>query len=180
MFESNGSNNGSVPSGPCDTPINWRPSVERPWRPVGADSVLYVYDRGQAWCCERNYHPQHQHDSYPSSEHHPTECRSYGGWWSGWYEDARAGLNGPRGYLSAYLAKPFLFGRPRFAVAELGDRLALEFMPQVPGHAEPFRCSIPAESIRNLAAHLSQTADVWDGWRPPRTVQQSLTDGRDG
>jgi hypothetical protein len=69
-----------------------------------------------------------------------------------------------------------LFGRPRYAVTELDVRLALEFYPQEPGHADPFRCSIPACSIRNLAAHLSQTADVWDGWRAPRHVRQTLTD----
>lgn len=169
--------NGSGPSEPRDTPADWRPSVDRPWRPVSdQSSPLYIYDHGQAWCCERFYHPQHQHDGYPNPEHHPTECRSYGGWWSGWYEDARAGLTGPRGYLSAYLVKPFLFGRPRYRVTELDTRLALEFFPQVPGQAEPFRCSVPASTIRNLTAHLSQTADVWDGWRPPRHVRQSLTD----
>ena len=173
MSESS-SSNGAGRSEPTDTPANWRPSTERPWRPIGADSVLYVHDGGQAWCSERYHHPQHQHDDYPNPEHHPTECRSYGGWWSGWYEDAKAGLNGPPGYLSAYLAKPFLYGRPRFAVTELDVRLALEFMPQEPGHADPFRCSIPASSIRNLAAHLSQTADVWDGWRAPRHVRRSL------
>src|SRR5690242_6279218 len=117
--------NGSGPSQPDDTPARWRPSAEWPWRPVtDRSSPLYMFDYGQAWCCERYYHPQHQHNDYPNPEHHPTECRSSGGWWSGWYEDARAGLNGPRGYLSAYLVRPFRFGRPRHAVVDLNDRLA--------------------------------------------------------
>ncbi|HJQ01139.1 MAG TPA: hypothetical protein VJ851_06040 [Jatrophihabitans sp.] len=168
--------NGSGPSEPGDTPANWRPSHERPWRPAGPDSVLYVHDEGQPWCGDRQFHPQFQHDDYPNPDHHWTECRSYGGAWPGWFEDARAGLNGPPGYLSAYLAKPFLFGRPRYAVADLADldvRLALEFYPFEAGTADPFRCSIAASSIRNLAAHLGQTADVWDGWRPPRHVRQT-------
>lgn len=32
------------------------------------------------------------------------------------------------------------------------------------------------ESIRNLARHLSLTADVGDGWREPRPVRRALTD----
>lgn len=64
-----------------------------------------------------------------------TRRRSYGGWWEGWFEDARAGLNEPRGYISAYLAKPFLFGRPRFAVTDA--RLALEFMRRCPATPSP-------------------------------------------
>jgi|SRR3954462_5980028 len=31
-----------------------------------------------------------------------------------------------------------------------------------------FRCTDPASIIRNLAAHLAQTAGVADGWRPSR------------
>jgi hypothetical protein len=167
--------NGSEPSG--DTPGRWtRPTPDRPWRPVtDRSSPLYVYDGGQPWCGERYRHPDY-FGGYPNAEHHPTECRSYAGWWDGWYEDAKAGLNGPPGYLSAYLVRPFLFGRPRHRAVDLDDRLALEFNPQVPGHAEPFRCSIPAASIRNLVAHLSQTADIGDGWRAPRVIRRSLTD----
>jgi hypothetical protein len=176
MTENIGSNNGSGPPEPGDTPANWRPSTERPWRPVAPDHVLYVHDTGQPWCGERARHPQFQGDGYPNPEHHPTECRSYGGWWDGWFEDARAGLNGPPGYLSAYLVRPFLFGRPRHRVVDLDDRLALEFMPREHGHGEPFRCSIPAASIRNLARHLDLTADVGDGWQAPRHIRQSLTD----
>lgn len=168
--------NDAGPSQPDDTPIHWRPSVERPWRPVPPDHVLYVHDSGQPWCADRVHHPEFQHDGYPNPEHHWTECRSYGGVWNGWFEDAKAGLNGPPGYLSAYLVRPFLFGRPRFAVTELDDRLALEFYPQVAGQVDPFRCSIPASSIRNLAEHLRQTADVGDGWREPRHVRLTLTD----
>jgi len=176
MSESNGSNNGSGPSEPGDTPANWRLSVERPWRPIPPDHVLYIYDSGQPWCGERYFHPQFQAEDYPNPEHHPTECRSYEGGWPGWFEDAKAGLNGPPGWLSAYLVQPFQFGRPRFAVTELDARLALEFYPQIPGQADPFRCTIAASSIRNLVAHLSQTADVGDGWREPRMVRRSLTD----
>ena len=175
MSESSGSN-GSGPSEPTDTPANWRPSVERPWRPIPRDHALYVYDDGQPWCDERHLHPQHQSGDYPHPDHHPTECRSYEGGWPGWFEDARAGLNGPPGWLSAYLVKPFLFGRPRFAVGELDVRLALEFWPETTGQADPFRCSISAGSIRNLARHLNQTADVCDGWRYPRHVRQAVTD----
>lgn len=154
-----------------------RPTPERPWRPLTSrTSPLYLYDSGQVWCGERYYHPQFQSDDYPNPLHHPTECRSYAGWWDGWYEDAKAGLNGPPGYLSAYLVRPFEYGRPRHRAVDLDDRLALEFLPREHGRGEPFRCSIPALSIRNLAAHLSQTADVGEGWRDPRKVRRSLTD----
>jgi hypothetical protein len=44
------------------------------------------------------------------------------------------------------------------------------------GAAEPFRCSIRADAIRNLARHLDLTADVGDGWRYPRHVRNLLTD----
>lgn len=168
--------NGSGASQPDDTPIHWRPSVERPWRPVPPDHVLYLYDRGQVWCSDRSLHPQFQHDDYPNPDHHPSECRSYGGAWNGWFENAKAGLTGAPGFLSAYLVRPFLYGRPRFSAPDWDDRLALEFYPQEVGTADPFRCSIPASSIRNLAAHLSQTADVGDGWRTPRLTRHSLTD----
>lgn len=61
-------------------------------------------------------------------------------------------------------------------MTDLDARLALKFYPETPGQADPFRCTIAASSIRNLAAHLSQTADVGDGWREPRHVRRSLTD----
>ncbi|MEO7263089.1 MAG: hypothetical protein ABI047_17825 [Jatrophihabitantaceae bacterium] len=38
------------------------------------------------------------------------------------------------------------------------------------------RCTVPATIIRNLAAHLTQTATVGDGWRPPRQVGLTLVD----
>lgn len=153
----------------------WVPTPERPWRPVRPDQVVHLYDYGQPWCADRHSHPQHQEDGYPSVNHHPTECRSYGGWFEGWFEDARAGLNGPPGYLSAYLVRPFRFGQTRWA-ADDQDRLAIEFVPRESGDGEPFRCSIPATSIRNLAEHLRQSADVGDGWREPRHVRRTLTD----
>lgn len=158
MTEFNGRANGSGPSEPSDTPANWRPSHERPWRPAGPDSVLYVHDEGQPWCGDRQFHPQFQNDDYPNPDHHWTECRSYGGAWPGWFEDAKAGLNGPARLPQRLPRQPFLFGRPRYAVAALAEldvRLALEFYPQETGTVDPFRCSIPAGSIRNLVAHFS-------------------------
>jgi hypothetical protein len=76
--------------------------------------------------------------------------------------------------LSAYLVRPFRYGEPRRDTVD-EDRLALEFAPR-DDDEQPFRCTIPATVIRNLAAHLTQTADVKDGWRPPRHVEQSITD----
>jgi hypothetical protein len=35
---------------------------------------------------------------------------------------------------------------------------------------------VPASIIRNIAAHLTQTASVADGWRPPHHVRQGVTD----
>lgn len=58
----------------------------------------------------------------------------------------------------------------------MDDRLAVEFLPREQGHGEPLCCSIPALSIRNLAAHLAQTADVGEGWKEPRHVRRSVTD----
>ncbi|MFL6163546.1 MAG: hypothetical protein ACJ74U_15140 [Jatrophihabitantaceae bacterium] len=160
---------------PGDTPGNWKPTLDQPWRPVHPDQIIYLFDDGQPWCEGRHFHPQHQPGGYPGLSHHPTECQSYGGWFEGWFEDARAGLNGPPGFLNCYLARPFRYGQRRFA-ADDEDRLAIEFLPREDGTAEPFRCSIPASTIRNLAAHLNLTADVGDGWRGPRKVRTSLTD----
>jgi len=171
----NDNGNGN-PLGSGDTPgSEWKPSLDQPWRPVRPDQVIYLYDHGHPWCNDRHNHPQHRPDSYPGLNDHATECRSYGGWFEGWFEDARAGLNGPPGFLSAYLVRPFRFGQSRWRVED-DDRLAIEFVPAESGTAEPFRCSIPAGTIRNLARHLNLTADVGDGWRPPRHVRQTLTD----
>jgi hypothetical protein len=70
---------------------------------------------------------------------------------------------------------PFRFGEARWNTED-EDRLAIEFVPQEAGQGEPFRCSIPASTIRNLAAHLLQTASVGEGWREPRRVRRSLMD----
>jgi hypothetical protein len=172
MSNDNGNND---PPEPGDTPGGWTPSLDRPWRPVRPDQVVYLFDYGQPWCNDRPHHAQHQAGQYPSREHHPTECRSYGGWFEGWFEDARSGLNGAPGFLSLYLVKPFRFGQTRWGAND-EDRLAIEFVPQESGTAEPFRCSIPATTIRNLAAHLAQTAEVADGWREPRRIRRTLTD----
>jgi len=171
MSESNG-NGGRRPG---DEPDDWTPTVDQPWRPVHPDQILFRFDYGQPWCQERHAHPQHQPNGYPSVTHHPTECQSYGGWWEGWFEDARAGLNGPPGFLSAYLVRPFRYGQRGWRFDD-EDRLAIEFVPKQEGDFEPFRCSIPVGSIRNFAVHLMQTADVGDGWREPRKVRSSLGD----
>ena len=80
--------------------------------------------------------------------------------------------HGPPGFLSAYLVKPFRYGQRRWRDDD-DTRLAIEFVPQLEGAAVPFRCSIRADAIRNLARHLN--ADVGDGWRYPRHVRTSLT-----
>lgn len=162
--------NGNTRPTPADSPNDWAPTVEQPWRPVQPGQLIYTHDHGQPWCQDRDAHPQHQPDDYPARNHHPTECQSYGGAFEGWFEDARAGLDGPPGFLSAYLVRPFRYGQLGHHADE--DRLALEFLPLEDGAAEPFRCSIPASTIRNLAAHLGHTADVGDGWRPPRHLRR--------
>jgi hypothetical protein len=124
---------------------------------------------------DRHDHPQHRADSYPGLNHHAIECRSYGGFFEGWFEDARAGLDGPPGFLSAYVVRPFRFGEARWKTED-EDRLAIEFVPHEAGQGEPFRFSIPAGTIRSFAAHLLQTASVGDGWREPRRVRRSLID----
>jgi hypothetical protein len=160
---------------PGDQPDDWTPTIDQPWRPVDPDQIIFRFDYGQSWCQERHAHPQYQSKGYPSITHHPTECQSYGGAWEGWFEDARAGLNGPPGFLTAYLVRPFRYGQRGWHTDD-EDRLAIEFVPQQDGTAEPFRCSISAAFIRNLARHLNLTADVGDGWREPRHVRHSLTD----
>jgi hypothetical protein len=173
--DSNGTN-GPVPPEPDDTP-QWTPTPEQPWRPLpdeGAD-YPYVYDYGADWCADRLDHPHFQDSGYPSINHHPSECRSYGGYFDGWYQADGGTLDGPPGTLSAYLVRPFQFGQLVRTVDE--TRLAVEFVPRDDnGDGHPFRCTLPASLIRNLAAHLVQTAGVSDGWRPPRHVKESMTD----
>jgi hypothetical protein len=172
MSESNGNGRPRPGDEPDD---DWTPTLDRPWRPVQPGQLIYRFDYGQPWCNSRHDHPQYQPDGYPALNHLVTECQSYGGAWEGWFEDARAGLNGPPGFLSAYLVMPFRYGQRRWGTDD-EPRLAIEFVPRDDGTAEPFRCSIPAATIRNLAAHLVHTADVGDGWRKPRHVRQSLSD----
>jgi len=169
----NGSGNNHA--GPGDEPDDWRPTVDQPWRPVHPDQIVSLYDYGQFWCQDRHAHPQYQPGGYPALSHPVAECQSYGGSWDGWFQDDRAGLDGPPGYLLAYLSRPFRYGQRR-GTYEDTTRLVLEFVPVQDDAAEPFRCSIPATLIRSLAAHLIHTADVGDGWREPRTIRHSLTD----
>ena len=154
------------------------PTAEQPWRPLPPEGIdyPYVYDYGADWCADRLDHPHFQDDGYPSINHHPSECRSYGGYFDGQFEDGHGGLNGPPGTLSAYLVRPFRFGQQRTDTVD-ETRLAVEFVPRDDnGEGQPFRCSVPATLIRNLAAHLVQTAGVADGWRPPRHVRVSVTE----
>ena len=162
-------NNRPAPAGPGDTP-EWVPTPEQPWRPIpdDDDGVPYQFDYGAPWCADRAGHPQFQDDGYPSLNHHRTECRSYDGWFGALAEDGRPG------FLSAYLVRPFRFGQIGHTVDE--TRLAIEFDPAEDDGGELFRCTVPASIIRNLAAHLTQTANVADGWRPPRQVSLTLTD----
>ena len=166
MSESNGNDRSSRPE-PGGALQEWVPTPDRPWRPiVGADSAVhYLFDYGQPWCADRVSHPQFQDDGYPSLNHHRTECRSYGGWFRARSEDGRPG------FLSAYLVRPFRFGQVGYPFDE--DRLAFEFDPAEDG-GELFRYTVPASIVRDLAAHLTQTANAADGWRPPRQVRLSL------
>ena len=82
--------------------------------------------------------------------------------------------DGRPGFLSAYLVRPFRFGQIGHAVD--ATRLAIEFDPAEDDGGELFRCTVPATIIRNLAAHLSKTANVGDRWRPPRKVRLTLVD----
>ncbi len=170
MNESNG-NNRPEPPEPGDTPGEWVPTPQQPWRPVVADDrgVHYLFDYGAPWCVDRASHPQFQDDGYPSLNHHRTECRSYDGWFSAKFED------GQPGFLSVYLVRSFRFGQVGGLTAD-EDRLAIEFDPAEDGDGALFRCTVPALIIRNVAAHLSQTAAVADGWRPPRHVRLTLVD----
>jgi hypothetical protein len=147
------------------TPDEWEPTPEQPWRPVVDDysGALFQFDYGADWCADRAGHPQFQEDGYPSLNHHRTECRSYDGWFGALNED------GQPGYLSAYLMRPFRFGQLGHTVDE--TRLVIEFDPAEDGAGQLSRCTVPASIIRNLAAHLTQTANVGDGWRPPRHVR---------
>lgn len=85
---------------------------------------------------------------------------------------------GRPGFLSAYLVRPFRFGQERGSTTD-ETRLAIEFDPAEDDAGQLFRCTVHPASIRNLAAYLTHTADVEDGWRPPHHVSQSLslTDG---
>ncbi|MBV9823801.1 MAG: hypothetical protein JO144_16345 [Actinobacteria bacterium] len=161
--------NGSTPPEPDHAP-EWEPTSEQPWRPVTDDDsgAPFQYDEGAPWCVDRASHPQF-HGGYPSLNHHRTECRSYDGFYGALNDEGRAG------YFSAYLVRPFRFGQER------GDspdqtRLAIEFDPAVDDAGPLFRCTVHTSVIRNLAAYLTHTADVEDGWRSPRSVSQSVID----
>jgi hypothetical protein len=158
------------PPQPGDSPDEWLPTPDRPWRPVVDDDsgAPYQFDYGAPWCADRAGHPQFQDDGYPSLNRHRTECRSYDGWFGALTDDGTAG------YFSAYLVRPFRFGQLGHTVDE--TRLAVEFDPAEDDARELFRCTVPASIIRNIAAHLSQTADTADGWRPPRGARLTLVD----
>jgi hypothetical protein len=167
MNESNGSDRSS-PSDPGET-AEWVPTPDQPWRPIpdGEDGDSYQYDYGADWCVDRASHPQFN-GGYPSLNHHRTECRSYDGFFGALDDDGRPG------YFSAYLVRPFRFGQLGHTPDQ--TRLAIEFEPAEDTGGEPFRCTVHPASIRNLAAYLAHTADVADGWRPPRHVGQGLAD----
>jgi hypothetical protein len=170
MQNSNG-DTGPTPPEPGDTP-QWVPTAEQPWRPIpddGDSGIRYLFDYGAPWCADRAGHPQFQDDGYPSLNHHQTECRSYDGWFGALNDEGRPG------YLSAYLMRPFRFGQQRTSTAD-ETRLAVEFEPAEDDGGPLVRCTVPASIIRNLAAHLAQTAGVADGWRPPHHVRQGVAD----
>ena len=167
MTESNGTGR-PTPAEPGDTPGEWVPTPELPWRPIREDDEgPFQFDYGADWCVDRASHPQFN-GGYPSLNHHRTECRSYDGFFGALSEDGRPG------YLSAYLVRPFRFGQ----LGHTPDRtrLAIEFEPAEDDGGEPFRCTVHTASTRNLAAYLTHTADVDDRWRPPRRMKHSLTD----
>lgn len=159
-----------APAGPGENP-GWVPTPDRPWRPVADedDGAPYHRDYGAPWCADRASHPQFQEDGYPSLNHHRTECRSYDGFSFGAVSE-----DGRPGFFSAYLVRPFRFGQLGHAGVE--TRLAIEFDPAEDDAGQPFRCTVPASIIRNLAAHLAETAGVADGWRPPHHVPVFMTD----
>jgi hypothetical protein len=162
--------NGNAPAvPPDDTPPEWVPTPEQPWRPVtdDDDGAPFQFDHGAPWCADRAGHPQFN-DGYPSLNHHRTECRSYDGFFGALSDDGRPG------YFSAYLVRPFRFGQLGHTVDE--TRLAVEFDPAEDGAGQLFRCTVSASMIRNLAAYLTQTAGVADGWRPPHHVRLTLVD----
>jgi hypothetical protein len=152
-------------------PDEWVPTPDRPWRPVADedDGAPYHRDYGAPWCADRASHPQFQANGYPSLNHHRTECRSYDGFFFGALSE-----DGRPGFLSAYLVRPFRFGQLGHAGVE--TRLAIEFEPAEDDAGQPFRCTVPVSIIRNLAAHLTETAGVADGWRPPHHVRVFMTD----
>jgi hypothetical protein len=166
MQHSNGTTGPTQPSG---DPDGWQPTPGQPWRPVHEDDSgdPYQYDEGAPWCVDRTGHPQFN-GGYPSLNHHRTECRSYDGFFGALSEDGRPG------YFSAYLMRPFRFGQ----IGHTADqtRLAVEFEPAEDNGGEPFRCTVHTASTRNLAAYLTHTADVEEGWRAPRHVRQTLAD----
>lgn len=166
MHDSNGS---TGPTQPDDTPDEWVPTPEQPWRPVPDDDTgaPFQFDYGAHWCADRASHPQF-HDGYPSLNHHRTECRSYDGWFG-----ALSDEGGP-GYFSAYLVRPFRFGQLGHTAPE--TRLAIEFDPAEDDAGPLVRFTVPATIIRNVAAHLTQTADTGDGWRAPRHVALNLVE----
>ncbi len=165
MQHSNGTNP-PEPAEPGGT--DWTPTTDQPWRPIpdGEDGDAYQFDYGADWCVDRASHPQFN-GGYPSPNHHRTECRSYDGFFGALSEDGRPG------YFSAYLVRPFRFGQLGHTPDEI--RMAVEFEAAEDG-GEEFRCTVHPSMIRNLAAYLTHTAEVEEGWRPPRRMQGALTD----
>ena len=167
MQHSNG-NTPAVPPG--DTPDEWSPTDEQPWRPVPDDDsgAPFEFDYGAHWCADRASHPQFN-GGYPSLNHHHTECRSYDGWFGALSDEGRPG------YFSAYLVRPFRFGQ--LATPKPPEtRLAIEFDPAEDDAGPLVRFTVPATIIRNIAAHLGQTADTADGWRSPRRNDLTLVE----
>lgn len=117
---------------------------------------------------DRASHPQF-HGGYPSLNHHRSECRSYDGFFGALNDEGRPG------YFSAYLVRPFRFGQLAAPTAD-ETRLAIEFDPAEDDARPLVRFTVPATIIRNIAAHLTQTADTGDGWRSPRRVALTLVD----
>jgi hypothetical protein len=156
---------------PPEPPAEWVPTPEQPWRPVVDDDsgAPYQFDYGAPWCADRAGHPQFQDDGYPSLNHHRTECRSYDGWFGALSDEGRPG------YFSAYLVRPFRFGQLAAPKAP-ETRLAIEFDPAEDDAGPLVRFTVPATIIRNIAAHLGQTADTGDGWRSPRRNDLTLVE----